>query len=394
MSPRIALAAAAALLLSGCSFSAQDIGLPERGVAGDTQRVEARFADALNLAVGAPVKLRGVTIGKVETVEPVDYTAKVVMTVQQSAHLHQAATARLRGTTPLGELYVDLEDAGGSDGGALLADGARIAETSTAPTIEDTMTTASLFLNGGGLAELGSIVREANRAIGGREDVAQDLLIRLDATTSELSASGDDIEATLKSLAGVSTTLRERQSAIHTALQEVGPAARSLRSHIDDLIVLLNTIEHLGHTTTNVVDAVHDNLVRGLREMGPIFDEMNSLEPELTPVIQKLARFAKLLDRAVPTAYLNTYLHFQLDGMSLQPPGTAAASAGPPMLVPQAPASGPQAATNKPGGLLPKVVVPKLPLSQVPAVPGVSGAGSAINGTINGAVGKVNGVLR
>ena len=54
-----------------------------------------------------------------------------------------------------------------------------VESTSAAPTIEDTMTSVSLVLNGGGLSQLETIVREANLVLDGNEGTARDLLGRL-----------------------------------------------------------------------------------------------------------------------------------------------------------------------------------------------------------------------
>ncbi|HSI27180.1 MAG TPA: MlaD family protein, partial [Aeromicrobium sp.] len=195
-----ALAAASlALAVSGCGLSAQHVPLPGKGIPGDTYRLAATFSDALNLTEGAPVRMNGATVGLVRGVSVDDYTAEVDMAVQSSARLHAGASARLRGTTPLGELYVDLED---GTSPALLPAGSTLGEGTVAPTIEDTMATTSVFLNGGAITELGTIVRESNRALGGREETARDILERLDRTTRELEESTDDLDQTLVSLAG------------------------------------------------------------------------------------------------------------------------------------------------------------------------------------------------
>ena len=78
---------------------------------GPTYRVVAMFEDALNLADGAPVKLHGVTIGRVREVTPDNFTAKVSLELRESTPIHDGATARLRATTPLGELFVQIDDA-------------------------------------------------------------------------------------------------------------------------------------------------------------------------------------------------------------------------------------------------------------------------------------------
>jgi phospholipid/cholesterol/gamma-HCH transport system substrate-binding protein len=243
------------------------------------------------------------------------------MVVQTSARLHAGASARLRGTTPLGELYVELEDTSSS---ALLPEGATLAEGTVAPTIEDAMATTSVFLNGGGITEIGTILRESNKALGGREGRARDLLERLNSTTAELRKSTDDLDQALASLADLSTSLKERRSVIRAALRDVAPTARAMRAQIDDLSRLLRHIEKFGVTTSGVIDEVNDDLVSSLTQMGPIFDQMNALDKDLTPAIERLVVFSKRLDRAVPTQYLNTDLHIHLDELPTLPTSAAA----------------------------------------------------------------------
>jgi phospholipid/cholesterol/gamma-HCH transport system substrate-binding protein len=323
-----------AVLAAGCSTSAQDLPLPGSRVSGPTYRVGAVFDDALNLAQGAPVKVHGVTVGRVRDVVAQDFTARVNLDLRTSAVLHVGATARLRATTPLGELFVQIDDV---DSGARLRDGAMLGHdrTSAAPTIEDTMTSASLVINGGGLGQLQTIVREANLALGGHEDSARDVLGRMARTEHALNESSDDIDVALDALADVSTTLNQQRATTNAALKEVAPAARVLRKNTDELVALLRSIDRFGAVAADVIDATQADLLSTLRKMGPVFDELNALEDELGPGIDTLVRFAGLVDRGVPTDYLNTYLHFQGNALVGIPGLTSGTASGaPPVLAP------------------------------------------------------------
>ena len=323
-----------AVLAAGCSTSAQDLPLPGSRVSGSTYRVGAVFDDALNLAQGAPVKVHGVTVGRVRDVVAQDFTARVNLDLRTSTVLHEGATARLRATTPLGELFVQIDDV---DSGARLRDGAMLGHdrTSAAPTIEDTMTSASLVINGGGLGQLQTIVREANLVLGGHEDSARDVLGRMARTAKALNDSSDDIDVALDALADVSTTLNKQRATTNAALKEVAPAARVLRKNTDELVALLRSIDRFGAVTTDVIDATQADLLSTLRKMGPVFDELNALEDELGPGIDTLVHFAGLVDRGVPTDYLNTYLHFQGNALVGLPGLTSGSASGaPPVLTP------------------------------------------------------------
>lgn len=339
---------------AGCGLAAQNVPLPGKGVSGDTYRMQAVFPDALNLTEGAPVRLNGATVGQVQGVSVENYTAKVDMVVRTTAKLHDGAAARLRGTTPLGELYVDLTD---GTSPTMLSDGATLSDGTVAPTIEDTMATTSLFLNGGGVTELGTIIRESNLALGGREATARDVLQRIDRTTGELTASMDDIDAALRSLSSLSATLHERRARIRAALEEVAPTARALRAQIEDLAALLSHVEKFGNTTSSVIATVQDDLVRSARQMGPIFDQMNAIEDDLTPAIQDLVRFARLLDDATPTQYLNTDLHIHLG----QVPSLSSAMQSE---LAQRAESKQQAPSGPAGVAVPKIEVPAVPQVQ------------------------------
>ena len=117
---RLLVALAAVLTVSACGTSASDLPLPGSKLSGPSYEVTAQIDDALNLAVGAPVKLNGVTVGRVKTVTAHDFTARITMDVRESSPLHDGASIRLRSTTPLGELFVDVTD---KPDGTLLADG-------------------------------------------------------------------------------------------------------------------------------------------------------------------------------------------------------------------------------------------------------------------------------
>jgi phospholipid/cholesterol/gamma-HCH transport system substrate-binding protein len=311
---RLALVLACLLLaplVAACSTTAADLPLPGSRLPGDTYRLDAEFADALNLAVGAPVKSGGVLVGRVRDITVRDFRARVVMDVLEDRRLREGTTVRLRSTTPLGELFVDVDE---PDADApLLAPGSTIAagDASSAPTIEDTMSAASLLVNGGGLGQVQTIVEEANAALGGREPAVREALGRMARTAASLNASDDELERALTALARVARVLDERQDVVDAALTDLRPAARVVRDNTDELVGLLQGIDRLGTDVTDVVERSRADLTSVLRQAGPIFEELNTTAEEFGPGLRTLVGFARLIDEAVPAEYLNTYLYFQ-----------------------------------------------------------------------------------
>lgn len=335
---------AAVTALAGCGPTAADLPLPGSSLRGSSYQIRAEFDDALNLAVGAPVKVNGVTVGRVRSVKAHDFTAAVTLDVRSSTHLHDGAKASLRSTTPLGELFIQLTDGEASTPirpGTIL----KAADTSAAPTIEDTMTAASLLINGGGLGQLQTIVREANAALGGHEKSTREVLTRLASTAKSFNASSDDIDAALDAIARVSTVLNQRQSTVNAALTDIAPAAKVLRTNTDALAKLLRSVDDLGTTTTRVVAETRDDLLATLHELSPVLDQFVELSPEFGPGLDDLVSFAGLIDRGVPGDYLNTYLHFQ-DSLSLGLPAATGLGGLPQLNTPALPSGSPTTAPS------------------------------------------------
>ncbi len=151
------------------------------------------------------------------------------MLVKTDAELREGATARLRYTTPLGELFVDITNPAK---GTALEDGdtLALADTSTAPTVEDALAQASLLVNGGGLEQLQTVTEELNTAIGGREDTVRTLLGQAETFLTEANATTADIDRALQALSSVSKTLRGREEVINRAVREIRPAAQGAAS--------------------------------------------------------------------------------------------------------------------------------------------------------------------
>lgn len=300
--------------LSGCSTTLGDVPLPGTGVSGETITVEADFAEALNLATGATVKVNGIDSGKVQDVAARDFTARVEMLVQTSAQLRQGATARLRYTTPLGELFVDVTNP--SEGG-LLADGATLGldDTSTAPTVEDTLSQASLLVNGGGLGDLQTVTEELNTALGGREDTARSLLERSRRFLAEANATTADIDRALRSLSSVSVTLREREQVIDRAVREITPAARVLRQNTPGLTRLLRQVELFSASANDTVAQTRRQVHEILDQAAPVLRELSANRERYPLSLERLITLGKVTDNLVPGDYLALSAALHVDGI-------------------------------------------------------------------------------
>lgn len=329
----------AGLGLSGCGPTLGDLPLPGSGVSGDTVTVRVEFDEALNLATGAKVKVNGVDAGKVRTVSTRDFKAIAVLDVRRSARMRETATARLRYTTPLGELFVEVTNPAQ---GPLLEDEAVLSRerSSTAPTVEDALASASLLVNGGGLNQLQTVTEELNTALGGREDNVRRLLVRADTFLTSANATTSDLDRALTALAEVSRVLAANRSTMAAALRDIRPAARVLRTNTPGLTRLLARLAEFSETANGVVGATRAEILQMLHQVSPVLDEFIASKADLGPSLRGLIALDDDINAAIPGDYANMKLEMQMDEVVLPSllgtPGTEGSS----------PPSGPGAVTD------------------------------------------------
>lgn len=308
----VAAALGAGVPLAGCGPTMGDLPLPGVGVSGDSITVKMDFADALNLAKGATVKVNGVNAGKVTSIDAADFQAVATTKIRTDAHVRQGATARLRYTTPLGELFVDITNPAK---GAMMKDGTVLstAKTSTAPTVEDALSEASLLINGGGLGQLQQVTTELNSALGGREGTFRDLLQQVNGFLIQANQTTKDINTALDSLSAVGKTLNQRRDTINKALTEIKPAADVLREKTPDFTALLKSLNAFAAQANQTVGATKSQLLATIKEVDPILTEMVANKSVWADSLDKLAQLGKAVDQVVPNDYLNVNVKLSTD---------------------------------------------------------------------------------
>lgn len=314
---RAALAATLALglgTLSACGTTMRDLPIPGTGVSGDTIEVKAQFAEALNLAEGAPVKVNGVDMGKVDSITVDDFTAEATLTLKEEAELREGANARLRYTTPLGELFVDVTN---PTAGALLGENAvlELTDTETAPTIEDALAQASLLINGGGLDQLQTVTEELNTALNGNEGDYRALLDKASVFLTQANATTQSIDLVLNSLNSLSKTLSSREDTINRAVKEITPAAKVLREKTPQFTELLAEVEKFSGAANSTVTATRSQLLVLLKELEPVLAEFAKNRGTYDDSLRAVIRAAAAADEVIATDYLNISLELHLDGI-------------------------------------------------------------------------------
>lgn len=303
------------LLVTGCSkLNAENI--PVSSGVEDGYELTIFFPDALNLAVGAAVKIDGAKVGRVEEVSTERFQAKVRLAVNGDTSLPDDSTFRLRPTTALGELFVEVLR---GDSATPLAEKAVIdaAETRAAPTVEDGLAAASLLINGGSLGQIKTIVSEVNTALEGRTGTVKEFIRGTDALVRSLNDGRTDLDGLLRALADTSRQLNAREKEINAAIDLAGPAAKVLRRNSGKVTALLTDVAQMSGNVDELVGALRGDLVTTLTQLTPVVATLTANKAQAKTMLQKVATLAPLLDNAVPTDYLNLLLVLRLEADSL-----------------------------------------------------------------------------
>ncbi len=208
----------AAATLSGCEWDGLN-SVPMPGAAGrgdDAYQVQIRMPNVTTLTQNSPVRIDDVTVGSIENIEVENWHALVTVSLEGDVALPANATARIGQTSLLGSQHLELAapTTEPPEGRLEPGDIIPIERAGAYPTTEQTLSSLSVVLNGGGLAQINDITTELNAAFVGREDSIRDLLPRLDELVSTLDTQREDIVSALEGMDRLASTVNNQNETL------------------------------------------------------------------------------------------------------------------------------------------------------------------------------------
>ena len=319
--PRAVALTALLVVVSGCGGDGfdgmYDVPLPGGADLGaQPYRVVAEFTNVLDLVPQSGVKVNDVAVGAVERIELAEdgRTALLTLAVNGTVELPANAVARLRQTSVLGEKFVELGPPLLSTPTGKLRDGAVIPaqRTERGTEIEEVFGALSLLLGGGGIAQIKTINRELNDALGGNESAARSLLSNLDEFVTGLDGHRAEISRALDGVNELAGTLAERTGQIDEVLTDLTPGVQALSRQREALVGMLTSLADLSEVAVDTVDRTKDDLVADLAALEPILRKLAESGAALPAAMQTLLTFPfpdVALD-AIKGDYLNSFLDF------------------------------------------------------------------------------------
>lgn len=312
-----AVAGCSVLTLTGCAFHGLN-SLPLPGTVGrgaDAAIYHVELANVGTLESNSPVMIGDVIVGSVSGMKLQGWHADVEVSVQPDVVVPANAVATVGQTSLLGSMHIALDPPLGQQPSGRLARGATIAldHSATYPSTEQTLSSLSVLVNGGGLGRIGELVTEFNAALDGRQDKIRDLLTRLDNVVGMFADQRDDINASIGELNRLAGTLSGQQDVITTALQRIPPALEILTKERPRITTALEKFGRFSDTANQLINETREDLLTNLRNLEPTVKALVDVGPNLATVLAFAPAYPypqNFIDRAIRGDYLNQFLTF------------------------------------------------------------------------------------
>jgi virulence factor Mce-like protein len=258
-------------------------------------QVDVSFAEGTQLAVEADVRISGVPVGKVKTVEASGETGRSTARIELEedyAPLARDTKAILRQKTLLGETYVELTPGDPRTAGTI-PEGGALAIAQVSPTVEldeifrafDLRTRRAFqsWMQDNAVATRGR-ARDINDALGNLEPLAEDANVLLRILNSQEGA----VQRVVKNTGVVFDALSERQGQLQGAItnsNRVFETTAARDAELQDFFRVLPTFNRESKITV-------DRLTEFARDTDPLIDQLRPAAREFSPTFQQVEKLA------------------------------------------------------------------------------------------------------
>jgi phospholipid/cholesterol/gamma-HCH transport system substrate-binding protein len=256
-------------------------------------QIQAQMPDVNNIQPNSRVRVADATVGTVTKIERQGWHALVTMHLDGDVNLPDNATAKIGLTSLLGSLHIELAPPKDDPPQGRLHEGSVIplAHGAAYPSTEQTLAALSMVLNGGGLGQVQDITEAFSTAFRGREQDLRDLIGRLDTFAGVLNDQSSDIVAATDKLNELAGKFAAQQPVLDRALTTIPDALAELNDERANLVEAADKLGKFAALTADTVNQSKDNLVKILRNAGPVLESLANAGPSLTRSLSLLATY-------------------------------------------------------------------------------------------------------
>lgn len=235
------------------------------GVFADRYAVTARFADSAGLKPGDAVRVAGVRVGQVSSVEASGRQVAAKLMINKGIELSGDTTAAVIVETLLGQKYVRLET--GQDWAAPLGDGSVIENGSTPTEVLDLQNIGTPLLEETDAKAMNDTLERLAAITEGKREQVVEIIDGLNALTSEVNQRKVETSRLLESASTLTNTLAARDAELAAAVENLNVVVSGLAERRAELVRLLEETRLTAATTADLVGENRNRLDRVLNEL-------------------------------------------------------------------------------------------------------------------------------
>lgn len=281
--------------IPGCGWRGVN-SLPLPGTQGHgrgSYQVQAQMPNVANIQPNSRVRVGDVNVGTIAKIERQDWHALITMRINGDVDLPANATAKLGQTSVFGTVHVELAPPSDVAPQGKLHNGSLIplSRAGAYPTTEQTLSVASMLLNGGGLGQIQDITKAFSTAFGGREDDMRMLIHRVDEFIGQLDQQKDDILTATDRINGLVNQFAEQQPVIDKGLRTIPNALAVLKEQRNNLVEAFDRLGKFSALAADSANRTKQAFVQELRDLAPVLESLAHAGPALTRSLSVLSTF-------------------------------------------------------------------------------------------------------
>ncbi len=296
----VSMSVLAVLLVA--AFRAQD--LPVIG-GGDTYYAE--FAEAGGLQPDDEVRIAGVRVGQVKSIELADGVVRVAFQVKTDSGFGPDSRADIKVKTLLGSMYVSVDPAGSGQ----LEEGATIPVERTSSPF-DVVEAFEGLADTAGEIDTDQLARSLTTLADLTRNTPEEFRAALDGVSrlsTNIAAKNEEIGSLLTNLERVSTVLDDRDDDLVDLMQDADVLFQALVARRDQIHRLLVSTSDLSRELTRLVRDTRSDLRPALEELEEVLAVLNKNEDNIDDSIRLMAPFYRVFANTLGSGpWFDTYI--------------------------------------------------------------------------------------
>jgi phospholipid/cholesterol/gamma-HCH transport system substrate-binding protein len=238
--------------------------------------ITAYFDEAVGVYAGSDLRILGVTVGTIDSVQPLGQQVKVVMTLNDGIAVPANADAVVVSPSVVSDRYVQLTPA--YTGGPQIKDGASIPLGRTQTPVEldqlySTLNQLATALGPNGANAHGALSNLLNVGaanLDGNGAALGTMIQQLGAATRTLSGSQDNLFQTINSLQQFTTMLKNNNGAVQSVTQQLASVSGFLADDRQNLGAALNQLANALGLVQNFISSNRAHIATNVNKLNQI----------------------------------------------------------------------------------------------------------------------------